>query len=70
MLNYIINISKLKRRMEFVWKMGKLLYNVGSSFTPPPILVVLCSKLGFLVEIPIIHNVCYTHNIHILKCRE
>ena len=53
MLKYIINISKLKRRMEFVWKMGKLLYNVGYPFNPPPTPVVLLPKLGFLVEIRI-----------------
>jgi hypothetical protein len=47
MLKYIINISKLKRRMEFVWKMVKLLYNVGSPFNPHPTPVILLLKLGF-----------------------
>jgi hypothetical protein len=67
MLKYIINISKLKRRMEFVWKMGKLLYNVGPSFIPPPTPVVLFTKLGFLVVISIIHNIRYGYKDYCLK---
>ena len=50
--------------------MGKLVYNVGPPFNPPPTPVVLFPKLGFLVEIPIIHNIHYIHKIIILKCGE